>query len=144
MYSTVPEPAENVPPVPEIFPPILKTLEPPFKTPLVLVQVPVKVCVSPAPRFNVPAVPFMVKLFPDTLPVKVTVPDAFVIDTVPVVVKPPILCETAVPEIVMGEVPKLTFVLEFKLIKLPVPKVIVPVPEKEIVPVAELIILPVV
>ena len=142
MYSTVPVPATKVPPVPETFPPILKILEPPFKVPADLAQSPVKVCVSPDPRFKVPPVPFIIKTTPFTLPVKVTVPVAFVMDTFPVVVKPPMLCEAAVPVIVMGEDPKLTLALVLELIKLPVANVMVPVPEKAIVPVALFVILP--
>ena len=85
--------AVNVPPVPAKPLPNFNTLEPPFKVPAVLVQVPVNVCVSPAPRLSVPPVPLIVSAPPFTLPVKVAVPAVLVIDTFPVVVKPAMLPE---------------------------------------------------
>jgi len=51
----------------------------------------VKVCVSPEPRLRVPPDPLMVNPPPFTLPIKVTVPAVFNIDTVLVVVNPAML-----------------------------------------------------
>ena len=84
----------KVPPVPETGAPAsekLILLDPPSSVPAVRVHVPLKVWLNPAPRFRVPAVPFKVSPTPFTDPVRVATPEAFVIDTRPVVVNPPIL-----------------------------------------------------
>ena len=95
----------NVPPVPEnIVPGAVKltVLEPPSSVPNVLVQVPLKVWVNPAPRLRVPPDPFIVSAAPFTAPVRVAVPPDLVIETAPEL-KPAIVC---VPEplIVTGPV----------------------------------------
>ncbi len=120
MYLTVLVPAVNVPAVLVVVPPIFSVLELPRSAPLVLVQAPVKVCVKPAPRFRVPPEPLNVKAPPLTLPVNVAVPAVLVMDTVPVVVKLPMLC-VAVPAIVTPPeplvVPPLLIRLPFKVNK---------------------------
>ena len=101
LYSTVPVLDVKVPPVPLTVPLIFKVLEPPFKVPLVRVQL-VKVCVNPVPRLSVPPAPLIVRPLPPTLPVNVAVPPVLVIVTVPVVVNLPMFW-SAVPLIVMFE-----------------------------------------
>ena len=91
-------------------------LEPPFNVPAVRVQVPENECVNPDPKFNVPPEPFIVRPAAETLPVNVAVPAVFVIETVPVVVKPAIDWVEAVPDIVIPPEP-LVNVPEF--VKLP-------------------------
>ena len=77
-------------------------LEPPSRIlPVELDHCPVNVWVKPVPKFNVPPLPLKVNPAPPTLPVNVAVPAVLVIETNPVVVKPPILC-VPVPEIIIG------------------------------------------
>ncbi len=102
---TVPVPAVNVPPVPLKLELRFSVLDPPLSVPFVLVHIPVNVCVSPAPRFKVPPFPFIVNAPPFTLPINVAVPAVFVIETVPVVVKPSMLCANVVPLITIGDAP---------------------------------------
>ena len=75
----------------------------PLSEPLVLVHVPVNVCVKPAPRSSVPPFPLRVNAPPFTLPSNVAIPLVFVIDTVPVVVKPSMVCVADVFAIVIAE-----------------------------------------
>ena len=71
----------------------LRILDPPFSVPAVLVRVPLKEWVKPAPRFRMPVedVAPIVRATPAILPVKVAVPEAFVIATLPLVEKWPML-----------------------------------------------------
>ena len=100
---TVPDAGANTLPIPfhavalTLF--SLSVLLPPFSDPAVKVISPVKVCVNALPRFKVPPIPLMVSAAPFTFPVKVAVPPVLDIETVPVVVKEPILW-VAVPEMV--------------------------------------------
>ena len=55
------------------------------------------------PVLKVPPLPFSTTGPVDKGPVNVAVPEVFVMDTVPAVVKPAMLCDTIVPEIVIGE-----------------------------------------
>ena len=59
------------------------------------------------PRSSVPSGPLIVRPAPSTFPVNVAVPADFVINTVPVVVKEPMLC-VAVPDMVTPPVVPLT------------------------------------
>ena len=113
--------AVNVPPVPDVettAPGAVRfsTLVPPLRVPATRLQVPLKVWVNPAPRFNTPAeVPVpIVRPTPVTLLVKVAIPEALVITTFPPVVKPAIFCVSVVPLIVIMEVPALNVPLLIK------------------------------
>ena len=81
----------------------LSVLEPPFKLPAVRVTIPEKVWVKPAPRFNVPPLPLIVKAAPFTLPVNVAVPELFDIVTVPVVVNALMLWVAVPPRVTPPE-----------------------------------------
>ena len=125
----MPEFAVNVPPVPEntlvVAAVKLMVLVPPSSVPFVLVQVPLKECVFPVPRFSVPPKPLRVSPPPDTLPVKVATPAVFVIETRPVVVNPAILWATTVPAMTIGEdvevkIPRFTKLSPNVVEKLPV------------------------
>ena len=104
---TVPEPATNRDPVPPhaVVLDLLtfNVLEPPFNVPLVRVITSEKLCVNPTPRFRVPPVPLIVNLAPFTLPANVAVPPDLVIEILPVVVKPAMLCDAIVPVIVIED-----------------------------------------
>ena len=80
----------------------LRVLDAPSRVPAVLVQVPEKVWIHPAPRFRVPPFPLIVRPPPLTGPVRVAMAPVLVIETTPVVEKPAILC-VPVPLIVTGE-----------------------------------------
>jgi hypothetical protein len=123
--------AVNVAPVPLALPFIFNVLELPRSAPLVLVHVPLNVCVKLVPRSSVPPTPLMVSPAPFTLPVNVAVPAVFVIDTVPVVVKPTMLC-SAVPVIIIAALPQLMG--SPLLTKLPLLKVKLAVPCLERIP----------
>ena len=88
---TVPVPALNTVPIPVHAPFTLRELVPPFNVPAVRVISPVKVWVNDAPRSNVPPGPLTVRPAPFTGPRNVAVPDDFVMETRPVVVKPSML-----------------------------------------------------
>lgn len=141
----VPVAAVNVPALVNAAPVafMFRVLLPPFKiAPAEIATVADVVCVNEVPRFNVPPDPVQEMPAQFTFPVKVAVPDVFVLDTSPVVTKPPIVCEAIVPTMGIAEDPKFTLALVFKLAKLPLPMVMVPVPVTVIVPVAEFVTLP--
>ena len=85
-------------------PPRFKVLEPALSVPLVIVHPPVKVCVK-LPRVSVPPTPLIVSAPPFTGPANVAIPAVFVIETVPVVVKPAMLCVSAGPARMILELP---------------------------------------
>jgi len=105
LYCTVPVPGVKVPPVLVVVPPITRVLELPRRAPVVRVQDPEKVWVSPAPRSNVPPDPFNVKPAPPTFPVNIAVPPVLIIETSPVVLNPPMFWVAVVPPKLTGAVP---------------------------------------
>ena len=86
-----------------------------MSVPAVLVRFPVKVCVKAIPKFKEPEVPLIVNPEPLTLPVRVAVPEAFVIETNPVVVNPAMLWTDIVLSIIIGELPAVKVPLFTKL-----------------------------
>ena len=69
-----------------------------------MVQFPVKIWLRPAPRSSVPPEPFMVRFVPLTALPKMAVPPVLFIKTLPVVVKPAMVC-ALFPEMVILELP---------------------------------------
>ena len=88
-WKLVPDPTHD-PEAKELVEFSLRMLDPPFNIPEVSVIVPEMVWVNPTPRFRVPPDPIMVRPVEFALPVKVAIPEVFVIETAPRVVKPEI------------------------------------------------------
>ena len=72
-----------------------KVDEPQSSVPAALDQFPEKVWLRLVPRFRIPPVPLMVSPAPETPLWKVAVPEVFVIDTFPAVVKPEMVWSAA-------------------------------------------------
>ena len=85
----------------------------PKKVPLVRVKSPVNSMVR-EPLLSVPPKPLSVRLVALTEPVSVAVPLVLVIEMVPVVVNPAILCGLAGPVMMMSELPALNVPLLVK------------------------------
>ena len=105
----------------------------PSSVPFIIAQAPVKVCVK-FPNASLPPDPFIVNPVPFTVPINVAVFPLFDIVTVPVVVKPAILCvfpplmvtsrllKFSTPVPVLAKFPCIT--------KFPEEAAVVPLPEK--------------